>query len=238
MSDIPDYSNGEVVPETIGNDFKFRESYRSFLQQYVLEQFKGKQYYNSLLDVMAYIFDRTTTVHEDLYYMRWLAVAQGAQLDNIGYMLATERQGLDDEDYRQILYGQISRYNSMGTHKEIVNVVKLMTNAVTVPIQELYPAKIIVLIIGNDLNLNIRFLVDAINSSASGGVGVYALLASLEKVFLFQPLDGSPLPEYGRGFPPLDGSDVSYWVKPLFKATDEISTGANNIINNDKVKDE
>ena len=200
---------------TIGNSLTKITDYKKVLEEKTLEQYKGKTNFTKLFEVFSVEFQNIENMFWDLYEKRWITSSEGQQLDNLGYNLDIERQGLSDTDYRQIIYAKIGQYNSNGTIDEISSLVKLMTNADKIIINELYPAKIEITIIGDNLNLNKDFLKASIQKSIAGGVGLELIIAGHFPVFCYAKESGDPLPSNFSGYPAEDGTTKSYYMESV-----------------------
>lgn len=173
----------------IGNTLEKINSYLAIGNEKLLQQYKGKENFQKLLTIFARQFDELEDSLFQLYLLRWLNSAEGQQLDNLGYNLSTTRQGLSDDDYRQILYGRIGQYNSDGSINDIIDVVKLMTNADLIVLNEVFPAKIILNIIGISLIINEDFLKETINGAVAGGVGIDITVNENLPMFMYDDLN-------------------------------------------------
>ena len=199
----------------IGNTLTKIEDYLAIANSKLLQQYKGKPNFQKILTIFSDRMDEVENVMWDLYTKRWLDSSEGQQLDNLGYNLSTERQGLNDVDYRQVLYGKIGQYNSDGTIEDLISIIKLMTNAELVVITELYPAKMNIAIIGDSLNLNTDFLKSSIKGSVAGGVGIEIIVSGKTPIFAYAPEDGSPMPNLFIGYSAEDDSNNSYYVEAI-----------------------
>ena len=173
----------------IGNTLEKINSYLAIGNEKLLQQYKGKENFQKLLTIFARQFDELEDSLFQLYLLRWLNSAEGQQLDNLGYNLSTTRQGLSDDDYRQILYGRIGQYNSDGSINDIIDVVKLMTNADLIVLNDVFPAKIILNIIGISLIINEDFLKETINGAVAGGVGIDITVNENLPMFMYDDLN-------------------------------------------------
>jgi hypothetical protein len=200
---------------TIGNTLTKITDYNALIQSKILEQYKGKVNWNKLFEVISEEFNNIENMFWDLYIKRWLDSSEGKQLDNLGYNLSVERQGLDDADFRQIIHGKIGQYNSNGRINDIIGVIKLMTNADFILVTELFPAKLSIAIIGDSLNLNADFLEESIKGSVAGGVGIDIIISGNIPVFVYAPEDGSMLTPEFSGYPAEDASTVSYYAETV-----------------------
>ena len=80
-------------------------------------------------------------VELELYNERWLATAEGVQLDKIGLILGLARTpGQSDSDYREALYFQVFINRSTGTPEEAIATLKFLTKANNIKYLEPHPA--------------------------------------------------------------------------------------------------
>lgn len=81
-------------------------------------------------------------VLNDLNIYRQLAFAEGVQLDLIGTIVGLPRpSGATDEEYRQILYGQIGINVSEGQPEQVIQTFKIFTSVPLVLFDEHFPAE-------------------------------------------------------------------------------------------------
>lgn len=78
---------------------------------------------------------------EQINTMTRLSVAMGAQLDGWGRILSTPRQGLNDTDYRFLLYARVAGFNSLGTIPEMEQLYANMMGVLAVVAYEPYVAE-------------------------------------------------------------------------------------------------
>ena len=83
---------------------------------------------------------------------RWLDVAEGQQLDEIGDLVGEPRLGRTDETYREAINVRITINQSGGEPERIIEFFRRIAGANQVLYQEVYPAKI-ELFVGGDVSL-------------------------------------------------------------------------------------
>lgn len=110
--------------------------YGNRLSNDLLQQFKGKEKIEALLEVIGNQFDQILSFYESLNLNRALSTAQGAQLDRIGEILVLSREdasklfnkteAIDDDIYRRLLiYKTIMNFGS-ATYYDIMNCIKII----------------------------------------------------------------------------------------------------------------
>lgn len=72
------------------------------------------------------------TAATELLTLTTLDGAEGVQLDGLGQIISTERQGLDDEAYRSLLRSQIRVNTSGGAIEQLNEIIRLATNTTIV----------------------------------------------------------------------------------------------------------
>lgn len=114
--------------------------YGERLIQDLLQQFKGKERIEALLEVVGNQLDQVYEFYENLNLNRALATAQGVQLDRIGSILVLTRAEaglliqdnedyvIDDDTYRYILAYKIMLNNGSATYYDIVRGIKQFYN--------------------------------------------------------------------------------------------------------------
>lgn len=94
----------------------------------LLEQFKRKPVIAAWLTSYLRQFDLLQVVTSDLRLLRTLEDATGEQLDVIGKIVGKARGALTDEPYRAWLRGKILANRSSGKARELVAIVKVVTD--------------------------------------------------------------------------------------------------------------
>jgi hypothetical protein len=128
-----------------------------------------------------------------LYTLRSLQNAVGAQLDGIGTILGLSRGGMDDDTYRGALFIRIAELNSQGTPEELIQIFKILTGATEVIFAEIGIACFIIqgtltLAQEEDLPFDPDQVFEAILQAKPAGVG-FGLVLSADPYFGF---DGDP----------------------------------------------
>lgn len=76
----------------------------------------------------------------DVYDGRWIDLAVGDVLDDVGTIVNQPRLGFDDDRYRSLIRAKIGQNVSQGDPERVIQVAKLLIGASLVHLQELYPA--------------------------------------------------------------------------------------------------
>jgi hypothetical protein len=109
----------------------------------LVEQYQLKQGVRSL--IKAYITGQIQdleVVYNDLLTRLNIPKSTGVQLDNIGQILNTSRNGQSDVNYTVILKGKIAALLSKGRIEDIAFTYAQLTGAFTIEVEENYPASI------------------------------------------------------------------------------------------------
>ncbi|PWU06781.1 MAG: hypothetical protein C5B43_01325 [Verrucomicrobia bacterium] len=134
--------------------------------------------------MLAAIVTQVTEIQYQEYLlntMRWLATAQGVQLDGLGQIIGLARySGQSDTSYREDLQFQIFINQSSGTPEQVIEILKYLTDASRIWYFELYPAAY--LMASNGLTyptppLDPSSLVPAIQSCSPAGVDFVGITA-------------------------------------------------------------
>lgn len=106
----------------------------------LLHQFKDKTTLEAVLRVFAEQVQGLEYVFFDLLHLRSLDQAFGAQLDELGRLLDLEREGRDDDIYRQWLKARIRLNLSSGTPEDIIALVRAVVGDKEIEMIESFPA--------------------------------------------------------------------------------------------------
>ncbi len=106
----------------------------------LVQQFKTKDDFKKFLECLLEEAQVIENVAKDLYFNRRLENAIGEQLDGIGQIVALERQGLDDDKYRDALKFQILLNASKGDPEILILALKEFTQSTIAKLYELFPA--------------------------------------------------------------------------------------------------
>lgn len=105
-----------------------------------IEQFKGAEVIENLARALVTGLNDTEDVLNDLLLKRWLALAEGIQLDRLGVILGQPRYGRNDEAYRNALYFQIFINTSKADPEAIIKATRVLSNGDFIRYWENYPA--------------------------------------------------------------------------------------------------
>lgn len=105
-----------------------------------VEQFKGAEVIENLARALVTGLNDTEGVLNDLLLKRWLALAEGIQLDRLGVILGQPRYGRDDESYRTALYFQIFINTSKADPEAIIKATRVLSDGDFIRYWENYPA--------------------------------------------------------------------------------------------------
>ncbi len=164
------------------------------------EQFKDATNMNDLIEVFA---DRTQDLEDvlqDVYRERWIADAEGKQLDRIGDILEVLRGGFSDDEYRSALLFKVYTNASNGEPERIIAYVAQMTEGTILRYFEYHPAAFEIFSNGSTVPNNLTNLVQGISPAAVNFVGIVLGYGSLTP-FTFAIDDVATInPAYGGGF--------------------------------------
>jgi len=109
----------------------------------LLSQFADSPKLQGLLQSFTEQIQDISNANYDLYTKRWLSSATGVTLDRLGAMVNVEREGLDDDNYRVKIIGEINNQFSSGSNNDIITTAKNVTGASLVIFIEEFPATFI-----------------------------------------------------------------------------------------------
>jgi hypothetical protein len=114
------------------------------------QQFKGKDNFEDLLTAGATEAQNVEDAFWDLFTLRFLDTAEGAQLDILGAIVGQDRGGLDDDDYLVYIRARILANNSEGIADTLIAVVKQAVNdsGATITFEPQYPAGLVIKVNG------------------------------------------------------------------------------------------
>lgn len=95
----------------------------------LLEEYKGKRWLSGLVSMVTDGQQGLEDAASAMPAATRLATAMGAQLDGIGSLVGAERNGLDDDTYRAVIFGTIATNFSDATLPTIINIVLSMWGA-------------------------------------------------------------------------------------------------------------
>lgn len=185
----------------------------------LLQQFKGKEGFEKILDAIVGQLQTLEDVFFDLLENRFLDTASGQQLDGIGEIVLLDRpEGLTDTVYRTRLKVQILVLISNGEPETLIQIFKLLLGASSVHLTEISLAALQLL---SDVDIPVSdeaLIFSILESAAVGGVRINQI-GSFDPVGPFVT-DGNSL--FGKGFgtiiDPLIGGKFATIIrpKPLF----------------------
>ena len=106
----------------------------------LITQFRNKPIIQALLDTYSAQVQEIEAVLFDLMTERWLATAQGAQLDGLGAIVGEDRQGRSDTDYRVAIQARILINRSEGTPEQLIEIASLLSQGSSITLTEYFPA--------------------------------------------------------------------------------------------------
>lgn len=107
----------------------------------LIDQFKGQVNIEAFIHAWAHQSEDVEQAGFGILELTSLATAEGVQLDGLGTIVGTEREGRTDADYRIRLGAQILLNNSSGTIEELLQIAVAL-GATSVTLTEVFPAKI------------------------------------------------------------------------------------------------
>lgn len=134
----------------------------------LLSQFKGKPLMEAFLS--SYLKQLDKTQSDTLYFLNNRSVfnATGSFLDQIGGIVGVKRSGANDSDYRENILTQILINNSEGTPKDVLRILKTITDASEVRMFEHFPANLHLYTDGTtNLNSSAKTIMGAVPASVT-----------------------------------------------------------------------
>lgn len=179
----------------------------------LISQYRNKFNIKAILDIYTAKIQELENVFNSLVTERTLNGSVGIQLDNLGTIFNTPRNGLTDEQYRQRIIGKIAENTSEGTPKDIINLFKILMQASEIDYRELYPATIEMVAQNPAPVADTSGIIAALNNAKPAGVKILDLIFSgKDPVFAYL---GDPDTNTG-GYRSHDGveTDVSETLNP------------------------
>lgn len=139
---------------------------------------------------------KVENVLQELYNLRSIDSAFGAQLDGIGEIAGESRLGRNDEKYRIAIKFRFYLDVSSGEPETLIRATEFLTQASVVQYYEVYPATVQLFTDGTSIDINTKSF---IQSLAPAGVRVSITQISGLIGFRFSE-DGQPDPVYGGSF--------------------------------------
>jgi len=124
----------DISVEQINNYSEFN------INPWLIEFFKESNI-QPVLESFDTQFNELEQVFYDMFTKLWLADATGEQLDIIGIHVGVSRQGLNDTDYRSLLYTKIQLNVSSGEPEAFISAVRFLYGTNDIEYTPDYPAK-------------------------------------------------------------------------------------------------
>lgn len=151
------------------------------------------------LDVFQFLFDDIKVAAQVLKLDRWIDTAFGKQLDGCGQIVGEERQGRDDEAYREAIRYRIFVNTSQATPKDINTAVKILTKSSEQHYWDTHPVSYSIFTNGPDVPENISELLKDISPAGIGRSSVHVSYGS-PAFFLSRASETSKLWLNGKKF--------------------------------------
>jgi hypothetical protein len=133
---------------------------------FIPQQFKESENFNKILKIIASECDDLVGVFNQIKTAFYLESAIGVQLDIIGQIVQEERNGLNDQDYREAIKFKIFLNTSKGKVEEIIFILKTITDATKIIYSDHPPAGYTIYSDGSTIQGNLNDFID--NLSAAG----------------------------------------------------------------------
>jgi|TARA_Y100000310_G_C20692047_1_gene822953 hypothetical protein len=164
----------------------------------LIEQFKNKPRINTLVKTFAAQIQEIEYVLADLRQMKNLDQATGAQLDILGEYVGEERNGQNDDDYRESIKLRSFLNKSNGEPETVIAYAQSLTNATDITYLPLYPGKALLQIVTNFIVTSET--IEKIQKIAPAGVKILTEIVQEGDVFGFDGEGGFPPAANIKGF--------------------------------------
>lgn len=164
----------------------------------LIEQFKKKPRINTLVRTFAAQVQEIEYVLADLRQMKNLDQATGAQLDILGEYVGEERNGQNDDDYREAIKLRSFLNKSNGEPETVIAYAQSITNATDIVYLPLFPGKALLQIVTNFLITTET--IEKIQKVAPAGVKIITEIVQEGDVFGFEGEGGFPPAANIKGF--------------------------------------
>lgn len=154
--------------------------------QFLTYQFKGKENISALVSGFAEQQQTVENANWQLFTERYLDVAEGKQLDDIGKIVGEPRLGRDDDEYRDAISVRIIINDSSGEPASVISVFKIITDSTAVNLIEIEPATLVLQGDGPNLPEN---LFEIMNEVKVAGVRLIITSTGGETPFSFDGND-------------------------------------------------
>lgn len=109
---------------------------------------------------------------QEFFLKRYLATAEGAQLDGLGLIIGDNRGTLNDTDYRARLYLKIFQNYSEGTIEDLLRIYDELMDPDSVVLSEIFPAEFSMMAINPNPITDLTTVYNAIFLAKAAGVGI------------------------------------------------------------------
>ena len=141
------------------------DDYWPILKKRIIEQYKNKYNIESFIQAFVPEFNELEQVAFDLLEKRGLFTAEGAQLDIIGLILNTSRDGRTDEAYRAAIINAIATYNSDGTTFDLYTIFTFVAHFEVIWLREVFPDSFHFIVYDGSFDVTIEELTAIINKA-------------------------------------------------------------------------
>lgn len=157
----------------------------------IIEQYKGQQDLQALIDALILPIQDIEDALEQLYLYRSVDTAEGEQLDKAGVIIGVTRvPGQSDDEYRFYLKLGIIFNNNEGTPEEIITAAKFFLSVDYLEYWEVYPAAVS-LVVETVLTGDTEFYKNQIKRFLPAGVELSSLVyVDPDEGFRFDELPG------------------------------------------------
>jgi hypothetical protein len=168
--------------------YAFKSTHVQEAKRRLIEQLKGHLRTEGLIAANASRAQTVEDVAWQLFEGRWLAKAEGAQLDGIGELIGEPRNGKSDQAYMLYMRARILVNVSSGTGDQLLEVLAMVTGAENLSYHEYYPAAQ-VLTVHDRLDVDIAAVADILRQTRAAGVDTQIIYSPQEDVetFAFAP---------------------------------------------------
>jgi hypothetical protein len=181
----------------------------------LLTQYRGMPGIVGILDTYAGDVQDLENAFWTLRTMMDIFDATGVQLDGLGTLLNSPRNGISDDAYRGVLLAKSAQNVSQGTPEDVIKVFKLLMDASYVEYLETpdaFPASFQITASGATPVTSTTNIKNAINATRAAGVIVSFFASSPGVTFSFL---GDPDPT-GQGFADLNNLSVGGYFSSIF----------------------
>ena len=106
-----------------------KEDHKLEATKNILYQFKDKVVFNAIIDIIFSELNKIEDLIDNILKGRNIYNATGRQLKLIGKLVGIGNSGLNDDEYRNLIFFQIALNTSKGTPESLINNIKFITNS-------------------------------------------------------------------------------------------------------------